>query len=78
MDNNDVLWLDVSVQKLPLMHVLHCFQKIFDNKGCGLLAVSFLLFQFCVQLSFRSQLQQNVNVLLVLETSIKVDNVGMV
>lgn len=78
MDNNDVFWLNVSVEYFPLVHILHSLQEIANNEGGSLFTISFLLFQFGVQLTLRAELQQNVNVLFVLETPIKVNNIGMV
>lgn len=77
MHHDDVLGLDVPMQKLVIVQIAHCVQHGINDEGRGLLAVGFFALELRVEVPVGRQLQQYVHVVSILEETVKVDDVLM-
>ena len=77
-DDQNVLWLDVSMGNVLLVHVVECQKDLLYNVGCLSLAHPLDLDHVLVELSSRHQLRDDVEVYLVLQKLHGPHDVGVV
>lgn len=73
-----VLWLDVSMDDITVMHELNCVADLFDDALNLLLGESALITQVSVNVPSAAEFQHKVQVFLIREISVKLNNVGVV
>jgi hypothetical protein len=73
-----VLWFDVAVQDLVLVHLLEGGEEVADDEGGGLFGEGLSLGDEVEELSVAAQFHDDVDVELVVEVAVDLDDVGVV
>ena len=73
--NEYVLWLNVSMDDIPFLHVDQCADHLSDDPLGFIIFEELLSFESLIQISVLSVLQHHVYALLIVEVTIQSDNV---
>lgn len=76
--DDDVLWLEISMDDLEEVEISDGLTNLFDCVGCTRFTQPCFFLNDFVELSWWTDLKQQVNVVFVMEEAIEFDDVGVV